>query len=217
MDTISCKHRNTAFTIWDLLIVVVTLALLCLLLPMYPACGGKTARPRIGCASNLKQIGLGLRVWSEDHGEKFPMAVSKNTGGSLEFAESGQVFRHFLAISNELSSPGVLTCPSEKTRKRATNFAEFSNRNLSYFLGLDALEAQPQMLLSGDRNLSTNGRIMSGLLDLRNTTNIAWTDDIHRRCGNIGLGDGSAALATTSQLQQQASRTTNSPARIAIP
>jgi len=65
-------------------------------------------------------------------------------------------------LSNELNTPKILSCPSDE-RYAHTNFdvgpdfaiqpRTFQDLYLSYFLGRDADETQPQMFLSGDRNI----------------------------------------------------------------
>src|SRR5512134_839441 len=95
------------FTKWDLLIVVVVvLGLLAALL--LPALAKAKARSkRISCVCNLKQIGLALRMWSKEGGERFPWQIGVAAGGTGELLEQGDAFRHFLAVSNELTSPKV--------------------------------------------------------------------------------------------------------------
>jgi competence protein ComGC len=217
MKTTSTKHRARAFTIWDLLIVLVTVALLILFLPMFPRHRSRVGGAKISCVNNLRQIGLAFRVWSNDHGERFPMTVSTNKGGSLEFTSSGEVFRHFRVISNELNNIQLLICPADLTRLRGTNFATLNNSNLSYFLGLDADATHPQMILAGDRNITTNGRLMSGLLTLPSGRPLRWTKDIHGHCGNIGLADGSAQQLTDSTLTRETSGNASLPVRMEIP
>ena len=70
------QRREKAFTILELLMVLVVLVLAAgLFLPTLSR-GGKAQR--ITCLSNLKQIGFGFRMWSADHGDGFPMAASTN-------------------------------------------------------------------------------------------------------------------------------------------
>jgi hypothetical protein len=130
----------------------------------------------------------------------------------------------FVVMSNELSTPKILVCPSDSTRQYQTNFAMLNNNsaNLSYFICGDAAEAYPQMILDGDRNI--------GIVAVQNspatTTNIsgtkwtgawwAWTaSDMHLRVGNLGMADGSAQQATVSGLQTALGAATNGASTIA--
>ena len=120
----------------------------------------------------------------------------------MEFLAAAEVFRHYVLISNEVNSPKVLTCPSDRSRQRTKSFATFSNSNLSYFVGLDAVETAPQMRLSGDRNITTNGRAFSGILTLTSDMPVSWTKEIHNRSGNIGLADGSVEQVSETPREQ---------------
>jgi len=150
-------------------------------------------------------------MWSNDHDEKFPWQVSTNQGGTMEYANSTEVFRHYLAMSNELTSPKVLACPMDTQRTRATAWDQLTNdaRQISYFVGLDADETKPQSILSGDRNLTTNGRPGKGAVTISGATAIGWTARIQTNAGNVAFGDGSAGglLATSLQAQFQSART----------
>ena len=208
-------------TLVEVLVVIAIIVLLAgLLLPGFGH--DKSRAQRINCVSNLKQIGLSFRMWSNDHGDKFPWQVSTATNGTLEFAESPEVLRHFLAISNELSSPKVLACSDDSKRRKATLFSELSNANLSYFVGIDSSEDLPQSILSGDRNITGGVVASNGLMRFDVNSPAGWGNDIHKAQGNIGLGDGSAQQVTPNSLRMQirsALVTETKPAslRLAIP
>lgn len=201
-------------TLLDVMVAIVVVLLLAVLLL------SSTSRPRvratrINCVSNLKQVGLAFRMWSNEHGDQMPMAVSTNSGGSKEF--NGEVVYHFLAISNELSSPKVLICAEDKQATRTTNLAALTSRNVSYFLGLDADESKLQMVLSGDRNITNGLPLTNHIMQFPGTNAVGWTKAIHNKQGNIGLADGSAAQVTTSLLQRQLADPSNATNRLAIP
>src|SRR6266404_821617 len=217
MKLISSKYWSRGFTVLDLIIVLVTLVLVIFLLPMVSFHRSRAPRNRIYCVSNLKQIGLAFRIWSGDHGQKFPMAVPTLEGGTLPFLGLDEVFHHFLAASNEMNSPKILTCPSDRSRTQTKDFTTLSNRNLSYFVGLDASELDYHMILSGDRNISTNSHLLSGILRLTINPVTKWTKDLHANCGNIGLADGSVQQVSDTTLISQINSSTNLSARVAIP
>jgi type II secretory pathway pseudopilin PulG len=210
MKTNSETQRQKAMTLVEWLVVAFVIILLfVLLLPRYNASNSARAK-RIYCLSNLKQIGLAMRMWANDHGDNFSWQVPVATNGTLEFTESPEVFRHFLALSNQLSSPKVLTCPSDTKKSRVSDWVEFSGANLSYFVRLDSDEGRPQTILSGDRNLTTNGKPAVGLVTVAPNTVLGFTREIHQARGNIVLGDGSAQ-------QMSAASTTKQTFRLAIP
>lgn len=207
-----------------MLVVVVTVFLfIAVLLPAVMRPRGSRA-PRISCISNIKQIGLAMRMWANDHGEKFPMALSATNvgGGTLEYAMTGEVWRHFQILSNELNNPKVLVCPTDN-RTKVTDWNQvINNTHLSYFAGLDADEARPQTILSGDRNLKSSAPSTNGVLFLRSGDTLEWTTALHNKVGNFGLGDGSAQhintpAAAVKQLEAAFLSTTQTVHRLALP
>jgi hypothetical protein len=150
-------------------------------------------------------------------------SVASTNGGTLEFALTGDVWRHFQIISNEINSPKVLFCPEDKKRPRTANWQEITNNShLSYLVGLDADETLPQTILSGDRNLTSKTiKPVKGVLNITANDRVEWTKEIHNLNGNIGLGDGSAQQVTSQNLSKQLQSaflsTTQAVHRLALP
>jgi hypothetical protein len=142
-------------------------------------------------------MGIAFRMWSNDCSDDFPWTRRMPEDTILD------AYAYCLLASNELNSPNILACPEDKARKRATVFDKsFSNKNLSYFLGLDADETKPNTLMSGDRNLSTNNTILSGLVTIQDSKTLGWAPGIHKAgAGNIGLGDGSSQQVSTKGIR----------------
>src|SRR5258708_34264675 len=74
-----------------------------------------------------------------------------------------------MCMSNELSTPKVVICPSEnEARTQSSTFADkilagsanivpyTNDLNTSYFVGVDAVDTNPQMFLTGDHNLGAD-------------------------------------------------------------
>lgn len=61
---------TAAFTLIELLVVVAIIAVLAALL--WPCTGPREKGRLAECASNLKQLGLGLLIYATDHGERLP-------------------------------------------------------------------------------------------------------------------------------------------------
>ena len=192
-----------AFTRLDLILVIAALGLLTTLFVRGQVdTGNRPMRDRIFCISNMKQIGLAFRMWSNDHNDKFPMQFDADKEGTREAIEKQEPWRHFVALSNELSTPKVLACPADD-RQRATNFTALGVQHISYFVGLDADEAIPKMLLSGDRNVTNGIAARKGILELKDSPPPGWTETLHNERGNLALADGSALQTTTPTLSQQ--------------
>lgn len=206
-------RRGGALT--EILIVIGTLGVLAaLLLPRIVT--GRAEAHRLDCVSNLRELGLGARMWSNDHDKSFPWQVSTNDRGTLEFASAGALDRLIQPLGKKLSSVQILACPSDKLRGPAQNFGTLGSSNLSYFIGLDTLDDDPRMILCGDRNLVGGQMINEHLMVAAPNAAITWGTDMHVRAGNICLADGTVQQVKDTELQKQLSRQTNS-VRFAIP
>ena len=224
-------HGSRALTLTELLVVICVVAVLvAVLLPALAPPMRKSSK--IGCVNNLKQIGLAFRIWEGDNGDKYPMQVSVTNGGAMELALNGDVGAIFRVMSNELSTPKILVCLADTGRHYATNFTtDLNHQTISYFVGLDAEDKYPQMILSGDDNLEVNGvRIRPGVLNLSTNTPVEWTENErhglpqhwslwkqHLRIGNIGFVDGSVQITTVSPLQSALVNTSFATNRLVIP
>jgi prepilin-type processing-associated H-X9-DG protein len=201
-------------TLTEVLLVIAALVLLAaILLPALAAAKHKSSR--VGCVSNLKLVGITYRMWADENADKYPMQVSATNEGAMELAATGNVAECFRVMSNILDVPQIVICPLDTKHFPATNFASLENSNISYFVGLDAVDTQPQTLLSGDANLMVNGiEVRPGILNLQTNGSLGWTKDRHKGSGNILLGDGSVQQASSADLTRVAGIATN---RMAIP
>ena len=73
---------KSAFTLIELLVVIAIIAILASIL--FPVFGrARENARRASCQSNLKQMALGLKQYTQDYDEKFPLAANSanNTAG----------------------------------------------------------------------------------------------------------------------------------------
>jgi len=232
MKTQRTTRGSRALTLTELLVVVCVLAVAAaLLLPALAAAKHKSSR--INCVINLKQVGLAFRIWEGDNGDKYPTQVSVTNGGAMELAAAGDVSAIFRVMSNELATPKILICPWDTNRTAATDFAGgFNNSHISYFVGLDAKDKYPQMILSGDDHFTVRDvPVKSGLLELSTNSPIVWSPGRHvdsykphfwsktqnKPFGNIGLADGSVQTTTALAFQSALANTGFATNRLVIP
>jgi prepilin-type processing-associated H-X9-DG protein len=76
------ERQRRAFTLVELLVVIGTLAVLALVLA--PALAGtKTDTARFQCQNNLKQLQVGMQLFTQDHGDMFPPGGYQANSGVL--------------------------------------------------------------------------------------------------------------------------------------
>src|ERR1041385_3095639 len=138
------RYRREGFTLVELLVVIAIIAILAALL--LPALAGAKKKGKgAECINNQKQIGIGLRLWANDNEQqKFPWSVDVAKGGSMGSIDWTD---HFRTASNELNTPKILYCPTDKQRKPHDRWTDPNpalsldgDRHISFFVGLDAEE-----------------------------------------------------------------------------
>ena len=112
-------YGGEGFALAGLILGYLSIALALVMIPItaalvLPAMSKAKSRAQtISCTSNMKQIGLAARLWSNDHNEIYPP--------------------DFLTMSNELVTPKLLVCPGDTTKTRAQDWSQFNpSQNATY-------------------------------------------------------------------------------------
>src|SRR5215212_5651098 len=114
---VTAKTRR-AFTLIELLVVIAIIAILAaMLLPAIAK--AKEKSKKIACVNSIRQVGLGFIMWSHDFDGKYPWLVQTNNGGSYGVQAA---WRQFALTSNDIDTPKILHCPSDRVKVTAQDF-----------------------------------------------------------------------------------------------
>lgn len=216
VKTSGSKDQTRGLTFVEVIFVLFSLCILAALL--LATMSAPRVRKDVGCVNQLKLMSQVARVWTTDHNDGFPTAVSSTNSHGTFLPTSGYAEAIFQMSSNELGSPRVLVCPADLGRRPARSFGvPLAATNLSYFVNAEGGKAGPHAFMFGDDNFEIHGaRVKSGLLVVSNNS-LAWTPDRHRFRGNIALADGSVRGMSNPGLSNFLDSTNRPSMRLAIP
>jgi hypothetical protein len=94
---------------WRKFIIVAAVIVVALAVGTYASRSAKRWAQSMSCGNYMCSICFAARTWALDSNGKMPS--------------------DFLSMSNELSTPRVLVCPADRSRRAAPNWATRVNRN----------------------------------------------------------------------------------------
>lgn len=156
----SCKRAGQGFTLIELLVVIAIISIIAsILFPVF-ARARENAR-RASCVSNLKQVALGMLMYSQDYDEKF--SYSRYSNSAMTWDD---------AIFPYVKNVQVYVCPSayeENTRSYALN-ALVAGWTDYPFSGQPASESPRVLSISAIQN-AANTVLFSEESEPKNTAN----------------------------------------------
>ena len=119
-------RRNKGFTLIELLVVIAIIAILAAIL--FPVFAQARERARaISCISNLKQMGLGLAMYTQDYDETMPAAFATvqaiNGGGTNTIPYDQQILPY-------IKNNQVFRCPSDSLKHDSGDNGGYWDGNL---------------------------------------------------------------------------------------
>lgn len=163
MRLLQSDKQSIAFTLIELLVVIAVLAVLAAM--FIPPPSGHRKSVHAACLSNLKQIGVGMAMYSSDNNGLLPwqrFQIPSDTNSARVVASPNMLaWRYPERLNHYLGAPvgsGLVRffrCPFDADRKddgANTNLA--GNQGLSYFIGFNEAYDSPDVIVMGDRNLS---------------------------------------------------------------
>jgi len=169
MPHAATRGKKSGFTLIELLVVIAIIAILAAILFPVFARARENAR-RTSCLSNVKQIALGIFMYSQDYDEKLP-TYYVNLDGAANYqsgadADSDKGWAQ--TMQPYLKSTQIFQCPSESGAPTAAEIesgAEYSD----YWLNLEAsgksdatFDYPSQTVLLGDGGAGSAAYIASG-------------------------------------------------------
>jgi prepilin-type N-terminal cleavage/methylation domain-containing protein/prepilin-type processing-associated H-X9-DG protein len=183
------QTKKTGFTLIELLVVIAIIAILAAILFPVFARSRENAR-RASCQSNLKQIALGFKQYTQDYDEKYPpryfvtgVTVIRPTG----YTGWGSLLQPYI------KSIQIFQCPSESTAAGALESTTMTDYFYNYSLGESAAGqgtvSEAQLNFVANTILNGDGIASPDLLSVFNNATNAGRSR-HLEGANYSFADG---------------------------
>ena len=140
------KPRSSGFTLIELLVVIAIIAILAaILFPVFAQAREKARQT--ACLSNMKQIGLGLAMYTQDYDERMPCAFAQIQ--SPELPDGAWIIPYDMQILPYIKNEQVFSCPSDSTTGWVKDFTwtkdqreHYKRRSFGYVGAVNTIERQ---------------------------------------------------------------------------
>lgn len=214
-------RASAAFTRLELLCLLGAIMLMAALISPVVA-SNLSGSERAMCINNLRRIAVAFQVWGNDHGDRRPIRVPMAAEGTQGSPFAGNAWYNYSWLSNQLGSPKILRCPSDRFGRVATNWgnsaaggfvnASYRGNAISYFVGTDTLVENGSAFLAGDRDVrpsATGVSCSAGIntaASLAPQTDVYWLGELHGDIGNVLFNDGRVESLSSAGLVDAASK-----------
>ncbi len=187
-------RKSSGFTLIELLVVIAIIAILAaILFPVFARAREKARQT--SCLSNLKQIGLGILMYSQDYDEMWLAHYRGPASSAVDYPGGGTStgLMWYWAVYPYVNNVQIFSCPSDSYKWNG-NYTGAIKYGYSRYLvdkTLSDIDSPSETFVAGDSNYLPGESAMSYVL-YSSYSPRTYFDPRHNGGGNMVLADGHA-------------------------